>query len=297
MVRPTANEQVHILTGKSYDNLGNCGGTFAVRFTGVGEINIIVDFESTIDWGDGNVIVYPPHTTITGTPIGDAYIISENAGVFSFPDQATSNIQDWEFINADLVVTLANVFENMPNLRVYTFSGECNITDYTEAFAGSSITEYVGKVDQYIGVENLTNMFKDTASLVKVNAMNTIDGLNFEGMFENSSVQCIQEINTCRGNFPKNTIGCGSVTLFCGDTSVKECNDNLLCDDDFYAGNWIACDAVIQDVCTMLVCNPTEYLDLFSNSTMFDNSNPSNPITSERDKIMNRYHYVGSASC
>ena len=165
------------------------------------------------------------------------------------------------------------MFLNKTTLGKFTYTSANYVTDYESAFENSSITEYLSS-DSSKGI-TYTNMFKNTANLITVNNMNTIVGTAFEGMFENSGIQCIGEINTCNANFPSSWLDCTG--------------DELVC------VNEVAC-VTEYSAYPMLVC--TADVDKFGDSTMFNGATGlTTPDVGQQTMITNRFHYEGVNPC
>ncbi len=273
IIRPNGNEQGHIEAGFNYDNLGNCGGAFSFNFTGNdAEVTFQIDAKVIIDWGDANFIEYFSNIPIVGTPINGStvYVIGDAATSIIF---TSDNFVDVEFTHTENITSMNSMFKDKTTLNKFSIICDNNIEDFESAFENSSITEFES-TDFNEGTV-YTNMFKDTASLVTVNNMNTVKGIAFEGMFFNSAIQCIGEIDTCLGNFPPSYIDCVGDRIACDST--------IVCVDEYF-------------ICPVLACN--SYLDRFGDSSMFTGATSLiSPDLEQQTKITNRFHYVGVEPC
>ncbi len=188
---------------------------------------------------------------------------------------------------------MKNMFLDKAVLNTFKFSSENNVTDCESAFENSGIVSF--ETTDLNACTIYTNMFKDTASLDTVKGMNTLIGIQFEGMFLNSTVTCIDELDTCLGEFPPNYITCSASSLSCSATTVWQCGEqitDIVCPT---SGDMIDCTAML-DACIYLDCD--EFLDIFSTSTMFSNAlGLVSPDTEQQNKIINRFHYIGVESC
>ena len=294
LARPSVNEQNNILSGTLYDNLGNCGGSIQISFLTDREVTFMFDGIVFVDWGNGTFIEYPANTSIVGTQSGGtAYILGEaTALVFN-----SIGITEIEFVEFDTLVSMKSMFEGMTTLTKFTFSGDSKVTDYRNAFKDSGIVTYLGPVS-YVGAKDFGYMFSGTTSLDTVNAMYTVSGINFEYMFENSGLNCLQEIYTCVAQFPPNYVQCEALPIPCNGIVSKQCDDALQCDDIFLEPNEIPCDSTLACDIIWRCAEPNEtILPIFGNSTMFDGCTPQSPDSVDRDKIMSRYYYIGVSPC
>ncbi len=294
LTRPSVNERNNILAGTLYDNLGNCAGSINITFLTNSQVSFTCNGIVFVDWGNGIFIEYPAYTDIVGTQSGGtANILGESTDI-TFN---TNGITEIEFVKFDGLRSMDSMFEDMTTLTKFTFSGVSGVTEYNSAFKNSGLVTYIGP-DSYSGVTDFGYMFYGTTSLDTVNAMYTQHGINFEHMFENSGLNCLQEIYTCNGQFPLNYVQCEVQPLSCFNANEKQCDDALQCDEAFATPAELDCDGFL--VCDILwrCSEPNEtILQIFGNSTMFDNCIPQNPDTGNIEKITSRYHYIGVVQC
>ncbi len=119
-------------------------------------------------------------------------------------------------------------------------------------------------------------MFKNTTQLVTTNNLKTYIGTEFEGMFQNSAIQCIGEIYTCLANFPPSYISCSP-------------NTKWICANDVVCADNVA-------ICSIVSCSDS--WDKFAPSTMFSGATSlTAPDVGQQTMITNRFHYVGVNPC
>ena len=312
--RPNPHEQQNILTGSLYNNNGNCDSAMSIMLTGTGsEITVKFDRPVDVDWGDGVIETFLNGVAV-GYPIGDGiiYMYSDASTV----DFATDNVVTVDFLSADYVTSMESVFEGAKELRSFTFSGNSNVTSYYKAFLNSGIESFqatnldkvtnvkymfaqsglvsVGDLD-LSQVADFEYMFFGTTQLDRVGIINSVNGIYFEHMFEDSGLNILCGINTCKGQFDPIVLDCYEPPMNCiaeqgynCDTDVWDCEGDLACPSD------VEYDCSIERPCGGLEYSCSEEHWLFGGSTMFENATPVSPTQDEIHRIINRWEFRSS---
>lgn len=263
LLRPNVNEIPDILAGELYNMEGPCESEFNMIFTGNGtEVQFELNRISYIDWGDGNVTEHPSGI-ITGTPTGTAYVSSSSTSL----DFITDNFITVNIINGSGLLLMDELFKDKINITSFKISNAPLITTWAEAFSGATGLQTFS-AENYEHAIDYTDMFRGTTSLTSVGCMNTLAGKYFEGMFQDTALTTLGEINTENGIFALNYIECNEPAL--------DCSILMNCDLPMTCSLYYDCDT---------------YIDCYGASTMFLDSAITSPDASMQKQIMSRYHY------
>ncbi len=213
LARPNTNEQASIIDpGKLYNNGGNCGALFLMSFTSSGEVTFTVDTDVQIDPGDGTFVPYSAGS-ITMTPTGTAYVLGD-VTTLSFDTDTFTSVK---FFMLYSLLSMNGMFTNMANIETVDILNVNTITDMSGMFKGSGIRSFSSTDGTLSTVINLNSMFMDTPNLTNVGNINATNGVDFEHIFDNTSIVCIGGINTSSAIFPKFDIACASEVACASD--------------------------------------------------------------------------------